>query len=61
MLKIPLSLALKNPSKKTVFDVELWMTQNRRFAWSVFVSEQKRKKKNLCQWPPGADCSFTSL
>ena len=44
ILKIPLSLALINLLKETVFDVELWMIQNRPFAWYVFVSEQKWKK-----------------
>ena len=41
ILKVPLSLSLINLFKKTVFYVELWMTQNIQFAWSVFVSEQK--------------------
>ena len=41
MLKTPLSLALGNLLKKKGFNVELQMTQNRQFSWSVFVSEQK--------------------
>ena len=45
MLKTPFSLALVNRLKKTVFDLELLMTQNRRFPWSVFVSEQKQNKR----------------
>ena len=44
MLKTPLSLALINILKKTVFDAELWMTQKIWFAWYMFVSEQKLKK-----------------
>ena len=37
MLKTLLSLALINLLYKTLFDVKLLMTQNRRCAWSVFV------------------------
>ena len=41
ILKTALSLSFRDLLKKTLFDVELLITQNRLFAWSVFVSEQK--------------------
>ena len=48
MVKTPLSLAIRNIWNKTVFYVELWMTQNRPFSWYMFVSEQKQKK--IIRW-----------
>ena len=45
ILKTSLSLALINQLKKTLFDVELWMTQNRLLAWYLFVLDQKQKKR----------------
>ena len=45
MLKTSLSLALKNLLKNTIFDVELWMTQNRQISWSIFVSEQNKRNE----------------
>ena len=61
MIETPLSLAFRNTLKKTVFYVELWMTQDRLFAWSVFVSEERQKKIIRWWWPPEVDCFFARL
>ena len=45
MIKIPLSIELRNLPKKTVFDAELLTTQKIILACSVFVLEKKRRKR----------------